>query len=434
MKREPVKDVKLVGSVEPLPSGRFRFRATVNGKRQTVGTYETEEEAYRVQAAWSLEVREGGIVAPSSLTLRAHGDQWLDHRELFGSGKRQIIKSIESERSNWTRHICAHPIAEMPLECIDANAVREFERWLRSRHSVRARRKGGVVTLRDTGEVLTQGTRAHVLRLLHRMLEPLVGSIFTRNPAKGISAAVDPIARSHDVSDDWLRQVEIDQLLGCGAIPIHLRTAYAAGIGLALRLNDLKNAEVADVDLDCKVPGPGIRVWISKSGLYHRVPIMPWLVPILRDHIARLPAGSRWLFPNAEGERYCKGYDFKWAKKKAKRGAYDSALTIAGVDRKIRFHDLRGTCATHLALGTWGRTWSHFEIQKMLAHSDAKVTERYLKRVVAPLAEAARNTPGGPRFGVHGRPRQEDVEDVEPAEIILERETGLEPATFSLGS
>ncbi len=252
--------------------------------------------------------------------------------------------------------------------------------------------------------------------------------------SKGISAAVDPTARPSDVSDDWLRPVEIDQLLESEAIPIHLRTVYAAAIGLALRLNDLKNAEVAHVDLDCKVPGPGIRVWISKSRIYHRVPIMPWLVPILREHIARLPPGSRWLFANRKGERYCKGYDFKWAEKKAKRGAYDSALTIAGVDRRIRFHDLRGTCATHLALGTWGRAWSHFEIQKMLAHSDAKVTERYLKRVVDPLADAARNTPGGPRFGVHGRPRREGVEDVQPNEIKAERAIGFEPTTFSLGS
>ena len=68
----------------------------------------------------------------------------------------------------------------------------------------------------------------------------------------------------------------------------------------------------------------------------------------------------------------------------------------AGVDHKIRFHDLRGTCATHLALGTWGRKWSLHKIQRMLAHADQRVTERYVRRAMDELATAAAETPGGP--------------------------------------
>lgn len=73
-----------------------------------------------------------------------------------------------------------------------------------------------------------------------------------------------------------------------------------------------------------------------------------------------------------------------------------SALHRARVPRGIRFHDLRGTTATHLALGTWGRRASLHEIQAMLAHSDERVTERYVRRAIDMLAHASKATVGGP--------------------------------------
>ena len=46
-----------------------------------------------------------------------------------------------------------------------------------------------------------------------------------------------------------------------------------------------------------------------------------------------------------------------------------SVLKHAGIARKMRFHDLRGPTATHLALGTWwGRAWTLNEVQQFLAH------------------------------------------------------------------
>jgi len=58
-------------------------------------------------------------------------------------------------------------------------------------------------------------------------------------------------------------------------------------------------------------------------------------------------------------------------------------------------------------------------------HWDAKVTERYLRRAVDPLAEV-----GSASTSVHAKKAWTDVQ---PAEITLERPIGLEPTTFSLG-
>ena len=73
-----------------------------------------------------------------------------------------------------------------------------------------------------------------------------------------------------------------------------------------------------------------------------------------------------------------------------------SALERAGIARRIRFHDLRGTTATHLALGSWGRPWTLNEVQQFLSHSDQRVTERYVRRAQDALAQAAKATLGGP--------------------------------------
>jgi len=262
------------------------------------------------------------------------------------------------------------------------------------------RTRSGTV-LRPTKRRISTQVQKHVLRLVRQVLEEAVRrELLATNPARLVRAA--PVRRA-DVEDDWLRADELDVLLGCEGISLRDRTAYACAIGLALRLNDLKAIKVADVDLDAEVPGPHVTVRISKSDRIHRVPVLPWLAPWLRAHLETLPEGATWLFPTASGARYKGAYDFRWAPKRERlknakepSETHAGALGVAGVERRIRFHDLRGTCATHLALGTWGRAWNLHEVQRMLAHADQRVTERYVRRAMDELAAAAMATPGGP--------------------------------------
>jgi len=172
------------------------------------------------------------------------------------------------------------------------------------------------------------------------------------------------------------------------------------------------------------------------------------LLPILRTHLQTLPEGAEWLFPNRRGKPYGKSYDFGWAEKRERRPDKDGrpvlhitpgALTRAGIDRKIRFHDLRGTAATILACGYWGKKWSLLEIQRMLAHSDQRVTQRYVRRANDMLDEAARDTLGGPGLGPDGscasKPALSLVRE-QPAQYIrrnLANAEGFEPSTFGSG-
>jgi integrase len=384
-------------TLEQLPNGKWRVRATVRGRRVTLGIYDTKKAAQRAADSFAAGLARGAIDGDVTRTLAAWGEDWLDDREVHGSRDRAVVRSIRVERSAWATQVAPSELGRKRVTEITAADVEAWTRWLRGRPAVQATTFGiganREVKLRDTGRPLSRSSQVHALRLVRHALQAAVAARHLEaNPAEGVKIATGG-RRARDLSESWLRHSEIGTLLVCDGLSLRLRAAYAAAIGLALRLGDLKAVELGQVDLETQVPGPGVRVWVEKSEKWHRVPVLPWLVPILRAHIASLPAGSRYLFPAKDGERYTKSYDFQWATKpgKVRRGA----LERAGVDRKIRFHDLRGTTATHLALGTWGRRWSLHEIQQMLAHSDQRVTERYVRRAIDMLAEAARQTTGG---------------------------------------
>ena len=403
------------------------MRAFVDGdakRKRTLRSCTAEEDAERFAAAWNGELRESAIVAPSAITLHAYATDaggWFDRRELEGSRARAEVKSVHDERSVYARHIATSELAPLALDAITPVHVQAFARWLRRREKVSAVRTKAGIERRPTGEAISRQTQKHALRIVRAILEDarLDGAIPT-NPAEGVRVAPDA-GKVRDLTDDWLRERELEQLLACTAITLRDRTVYAAAVGLALRLNDVKNLRPEDVQLEAEVPGPHVVARIGKAGgKVHRVPVMPWLVPWLRAALDALPKGAKWLFPTRDGLRYHRDHDFGWAGKRDGERWIPGALERAGVKRRVRFHDLRGTTATHLALGTWGRRWSLYEIQTMLAHADQRVTERYVRRAIDALAAAAASTPGSPSF-----PR--------PVAQLLTGSTGFEPVTFGSG-
>jgi hypothetical protein len=52
-------------------------------------------------------------------------------------------------------------------------------------------------------------------------------------------------------------------------------------------------------------------------------------------------------------------------------------LRLAGVKRRLRWHDLRHTCASSLVSGFWGPKWSLDEVRDHMGHSSVTVTEIY---------------------------------------------------------
>jgi integrase len=361
-------------------------------QKRTLSTHDDELAAQRVARAWNEKASSGVAVA---VTFADWLDQWLLRREKDGSARREKVRGIDAEHSIARRHLYPSPLAQKAVQHITRADIEDFAMWLRKRRKVDTVRTQTGANLIERAECISTQTQRHAMRLARQCLAEAVGRLIDVNPADEVSVSR---GRKVDLSDDWLRADEIQTLLKCPAIPLRDRTFFACALGLGLRLNDLKLLEVANVHLDVEVPGPHVLAFVQKSEQAHKVPVLPWLAPWLRAHLATLPEGSRWLFPMPSGTHYSKSHDFGWAGR-LERDRGDkvtmSVLKRAGIARKIRFHDLRGSTATHLALGTWGRAWTLNEVQQFLAHSDQRVTERYVRRANDVLAIAARETLGG---------------------------------------
>jgi len=430
------------GSVEVRPDGRARIRAVVEGRRKQIGPiFESAARAEAVLRAWNAEVAAGEIDAPGSISLRAFAAEWLDAREVHGSTARAVVKDIATERSRFACHIEPSELAGMAVTSIRTVDCNTFARWLRTRERVRIVRAGARGTRRiATGQAISRATQRHVLRVTKLVLDDAVlRGIIVTNPMTPVR--VGHGAAPKDLTDDWLRAEEIEQLLACDVISARDRAAFALAIGTALRLNDLKGVRLADIDTESDAPH--IDVAIRKTERPHRVPLMPWTLPSLRAHLATLPKGSTLLFPNSDGAKYTRDFDFGWAETLDRRrmsagkdGRRQGALERSGIARRIRFHDLRGTTATHLAIGSWGRVWSLHEVQQMLAHADQRTTERYVRRAHDALAAAAAATPGPVSAGravAPGCPQPIGSPSAEVPEKQGARDAGVEPATYGFG-
>ena len=74
----------------------------------------------------------------------------------------------------------------------------------------------------------------------------------------------------------------------------------------------------------------------------------------------------------------------------------------AGITRRVRFHDLRHTCASHLVMGTWDITLSLMETAQWLGHSSLSVTQRYAHLCPDRLAARVAAETGGSGKGGRG--------------------------------
>jgi len=260
------------------------------------------------------------------------------------------------------------------------------DRWLESRRHLRSvdddrlrlrkhmrpvfgKRRLRDISTRDVDEFLSRkqdglaaSTVAKLRCALHKLYDDAI---------KWKLAAENPVRRARKIRvtrDDeqftYLDREEIERLLSCEEIPEGSRALYATAILAGLRLGELYCLRWDDIDLDRRqiavrrsFKGP------TKSGKPRHVPIQPQLRRILSTWKRQCPETEEGLvFPNRKGKRRSRYHDYGFAKH----------LTAAKC-RRIRFHDLRHTCAAlYVMSGVPIRT-----VQKILGHASVTTTERY---------------------------------------------------------
>ena len=404
------------GSVEQLPSGRWRFKLTsADGKRRASPSFDSRQECEAVLAAALEELAAGNMAPIGAMTLRAFGEKYLE---------RLATCTAKDDRARWRIHIAPADFVDLPLAEVKRRHIREFMVSLATKRKMVAAsgaRSGQKV--KGDGTISPQ-TQKHVLGLLRRIFnEAKVDDLVEINPCDGVRAA--KVADASEEKWSFLSLPEIDRLLRCPGMPEEKRLIYEVAIYTGLRQGEMWALRWRDLDLDGEHPTCSCRRSYRKGTKANKVrhfPLLPAALAALRRmrELAADRSPDALVFPGKRGEMRSEGYDGGWDGWKAKAGLRD----------ELRFHDLRHTCASHLAMGSWGRKWSLAEVRDFIGHSSVTLTERYAHLGPGHLASIAAETFVDKRSSTN-RPREAfsaGGEEGSPTVGLV----GLEPTTNGL--
>lgn len=154
---------------------------------------------------------------------------------------------------------------------------------------------------------------------------------------------------------------EIDRLIE--ATSGRLKTFFTLAVHTGMRLGELLKLEWRDVDFNKGEQG-FITVRDAKNHETRHVPMNSVVRTALHKYPQRIVNGKRCVhvFTNDDGTPY-----------RSVKDGFVTALKLAGIERHVRFHDLRHTFASHLVMkGVDIRT-----VAKLMGHKDIKMTMRY---------------------------------------------------------
>lgn len=424
------------GTVTQNESGRWRVRYRTPDGRRRSATFATQLEAETFRVGCERLYGDS-----PSLTLEGYGEGWLDRRELS-----REHRNIHSERSVWKAHVTGTPLALMPMRAATRRDVRTWVEGMRKKKAL-APIRGAEARL--TNRPLSRSVIRQALVLVRQAFQAALDEdLIEDNPAKD----VHPGRRAASTEDGFtfLTLPEIDAVMAVEGMPPVSRALLTVAIYSGLRQGELGGLRWSDVELEGERPQITVRYSFNgptKNGKVRRVPL---LTPALEALQAWKPLCPKHVddvvFPTVTGERRRKGDDAGWSDQCRRRDPVTGIptkrvgwKTLAGITRRVRFHDLRHTTASHLVMGSWGRSWTLTEVKDMLGHSTTAVTERYSHLSPGHLHRAAAETPflTGPGTGA-GTGRR-GVSLVVPSEVsglpgdFAARDAGFEPATFGFG-
>ncbi len=271
---------------------------------------------------------------------------------------------------------------------------------------------------------------------------------------------------------DYLHRHEVPLLLR--ALDPRWRPIFAAALYTGLRKGELLALRKSDVDLlrQTLMVARSHERDTTKGGRAESIPVATELVPFLRIAIAASP--SELVFPKPDGTMMRRDVNLEMTLRRAlgragvvegyrhvcrRQGcghvepAQDQAqrrcpkdnhkLWVKPVVRPIRFHDLRHSTASLLMMNGANPA----SVQRILRHSDPKLTTEVYGHLAPEylLAEVDRLSfgPAVTRFAtplLRSAPGPRETAGTRSAKaqefrpLGVERETGFEPATLSLGS
>lgn len=337
--------------------GRWLVRLTIDGQRKSLGSYDVQEEA---EAALAVALEELRPSQRGGLTLRAWGARWLERRATDG-----LHRSATKDAARWRAYVESWECADWPMRKL---ARQDVVRWVRALLSERK---------------LARQTASNALNLLRCALQDAADEgLVPGNVSRDVK--VPKVPRT---TEPWT-YLRADELRDLFASPLqaYQRAAFQLAVYTGLRAGELWALRWEDVKATELLVGAHRA---TKGGKPRRVPLLPEALAALkawrqlrgrRGTRGKVVPVSPFVFPSATAGMHGEGYDAGWSK---------IAPKLFG--RRVRFHDLRHTCGSHLIQGTWTpRPLSLEEVQLWLGHESRTTTERYAHLAPEGIAAVAK--------------------------------------------
>lgn len=355
---------------------RGRYRDAAN-KKQTVagGPFTQKAEAVRKAGAKEDEQRQAGAISVNAGRIR-FGDWW---EQLIDS--HPIEKSTERKYRTTARlHILPY-WENTPLEEIDLMGGNRWVKVLQA--SPQEKTLWRVKKDWDITEVRTPWTirlAVQIFTMSMNAATPPHARRLPLNPIKGLKWPDLPPS-----PERFLTEVEVEAITHF-MNPLDRLIVWTA-VTCGLRIGELAGLHASRVDLERGV----IRVQeqfdeyssvikpCPKDKDKRHVPIPGDALAMLRRHIQSLPRLDVCGTPHAVGKCPGGALVFRGPRGGELRGItwnrrnFKSAVKLAGVEGRVRPHDMRHTYASWLLQ----EGVSLAEVARMMGHSDTEVTKRY---------------------------------------------------------
>lgn len=157
-----------------------------------------------------------------------------------------------------------------------------------------------------------------------------------------------------------LARKEIEKIISCIRNEKH-RLMIALGYGAGLRVSEVINLKVRDVNLD------ELTIHIKNAkGNKDRITIFPEKLKADLSEMLALQHGNEFLFESERGGKLTE---------RTAQKVFDSALEKSGIKKAATFHSLRHSFATHLLENGVDVRY----VQELLGHANIRTTQIYTK-------------------------------------------------------
>lgn len=326
----------MIKRIERKDGPRFQVYRKTSGQRVYVGTFGTLKEAKEAEQDHAVTQRK---IASGELPPE------VDLKRTFGEAVAEWLESLVASKSRSEEGYSDR----MRLYVLPTLRGAKLSRIT----------KGNVIALRDDlATRLAPATVNGTLVCLSSAFASFVDRGWVdKNPCLGVK----PIEDS-EATYNWITsREEITRLLAAAAGDLREMIAFALATGT--RLDEMLHLQWVDVDLARRqIAIHRGRQGTVKSGKLRHVPVLDVLLPVLRERALRRD-GAVFVFPGRAG------------KVRSKQGVtkiYKLALKRAGLDTKLRWHDLRHTMASHWMMDGG----DIFRLSKILGHSSVRITEK----------------------------------------------------------